>query len=296
MRSYARDHHGFGRSTGPPCGARGCARRPQGSTLAVVRRRGSFEPDAMPLDEEVELARRALAGEREAVDCLVRAQLGPVRQRALKLRWYGVPIDDLVQEGMIGLLHSLPHYAPERRVRFMAFSARAVRLRMLRAIVEDRALGTATRDSSWGRRYFRSDQGSEAGGIRDSVQSTASGSDSFAWAAPSPRLRRVGLDSDGQLPQSIVSDVDVPLGGDPEQELERKQSVRIQREQVHSALERLSDRERLIVEQRVMADEPLSFRDIARTLGISGERVKQILSRALDKLRQALGRWAPDCA
>jgi RNA polymerase sigma-32 factor len=57
---------------------------------------------------------------------------------------------------------------------------------------------------------------------------------------------------------------------------------------VHGALAVLNDRERLVVEKRFMADEPLSLQAVGDMLGITRERVRQIESSAVKKLKNAL--------
>jgi RNA polymerase sigma-32 factor len=74
----------------------------------------------------------------------------------------------------------------------------------------------------------------------------------------------------------------------PEEETYAKESRALAAKAVHGALRVLNARERLIIEERLMADEPITLQELGDRLGVSKERVRQLEERALSKLRGAL--------
>jgi RNA polymerase sigma-32 factor len=86
-------------------------------------------------EQETELARRFRdSGDRRAADRLVRAQLRMVIVMALKFRFYGIPVVDLVAEGNCGLVTALSRYDPERAIRFGTYARHWVRAHMLACV------------------------------------------------------------------------------------------------------------------------------------------------------------------
>ena len=260
-------------------------RRPQTASLHLIEREESISRD-----DEALLARLARAGSKDAADALVCAHVRSVRRLAMKFRWWGVPVEDLVQEGVLGLLHAVPKYRPELGVRLLSFSALGVRRRMLRAIAHHRGQGLAAEGTIWGREFFRlrrevkaaHEQGTDAvdwlvarvGVTRETARA--------ALAVLAPMLR---LDDEMAVEGRPVS----PLPN-PEQEALAGERRDLCASAIRQALEELPKRERWIVEKRLMFDPPSTYRDLGGRLGISGERVKQLEVRALSRLRAKLMR------
>ena len=74
-------------------------------------------------EEERELARRAGAGDDVAVDRLVASQIAFVVKIARNYRQSGIPMSDLIQEGMVGLVQAIKRFNPERDVRLGTYAA-----------------------------------------------------------------------------------------------------------------------------------------------------------------------------
>ena len=73
-------------------------------------------------EEEADLAMRVKAGDREAADILVRSHLRLVIKVASRYRNYGLPMNELVQEGSIGLMQAVERFDPERGVRLATYA------------------------------------------------------------------------------------------------------------------------------------------------------------------------------
>lgn len=239
---------------------------------------------------EASLARQAHAGRKDAADALVRAHLSSIRRLAMKLRWWGVPVDDLVQEGAIGLVQSMPKFRPELGVRLLSFSALGVRRRMLRAIAHHRGQGLASSGTVWGREFFRLRREIEA--------SRRHGGDTVEWLADKMGLTRetaraaiavqapmLSLEAEGLVGMAPVSSQP-----NPEQLVLAFERNGLRVRAVQQSLSELPHRERAIVEQRLMAEPPMTYRGLGERLGISGERVKQLEVRALRRLKAKLAK------
>ncbi|MEA2169784.1 MAG: polymerase primary sigma factor [Solirubrobacteraceae bacterium] len=199
---------------------------------------------------------------------------------------------ELLQEGVVGLLRALERFDPERGVPFWAYASWWVRQAMQQLVSEltrpvvlsDRALKQLARlkhahheaVQATGRTPSHGDLAQRSGLTGDQVDSL------LATDAPYRSLEDhlVGPDSDlGTFGELLVD----PLAEDAYQAI----LDGVEREQLHGLLTGLSDRERQVLRGRYGLDESggeRSFREIGEQLGLSGERVRQIERRALDKL------------
>src|SRR4051812_33836407 len=84
----------------------------------------SFGPEAnvIPRHEDVQLVDAARRGDHRARESLVARHLPSIRSIAFRYRRLGLPFEDLVQEGSLGLLDAIDHFEPERGVDFESYS------------------------------------------------------------------------------------------------------------------------------------------------------------------------------
>jgi len=89
-----------------------------------------------------------------------------------------------------------------------------------------------------------------------------------------------------------LTHLDLLQDGRPDQEelVAQKEERRIQERNVHDAIKRLSEKERYVITNRIMADDPLTLREVGNHLHLSRERVRQIESEALRKLKKEMSR------
>ncbi len=244
---------------------------------------------------EQRLVRQALGGDRDARARLVEAFLPLIGSVARNYRSSGqITRTELVQEGVVGLLRALERYDPSLGVPFWAYASWWVRQAMQQLVAE------LTRPVVMSDRALR--QLSQIKDAYASLQADGSG-------ATLARLsERTGVEA-SQLANLVAADrppkaLEAPVRGeegeigtfgeliaDPlaEDEYERVITAIVASE-LRDLLSGLSDREREILRARYGLDgEPRSLRDLARQLGVSAERVRQIENRALGKLRAAAG-------
>jgi RNA polymerase sigma factor (sigma-70 family) len=257
--------------------------------VALDRRR---EPTA---EEEQALIARAQRGDTAAREALVERFLPRIGATARAYRQGGVlEREELLQEGVLGLLRALERYDPDRGVPFWPYAVWWVRQAMQQLVAEltrplvlsDRGLrhlarlkdahATALRET--GREPTREGLATRAGLTRAQVDDLlAVDRPPRSLDAPRPGDEAVGVFGD------LLAD---PLAED---EYERVLET-LEAEQLVSLLSTLSPREREIVQAHHGTDGPAeTLRDIGARLGLSAERVRQLEQRALGKLAAAAG-------
>jgi RNA polymerase sigma-32 factor len=242
----------------------------------------------MSAPEEQALAARARDGDRAAAERLVKAHYGLVVRTAMRLRGRGCSFEDLLQQGQLGLLIAIRRFDPTRGVRLSTYGVHWMRACMLDLVLRTHGplrLGT-TRAS---RRIFfglgRALARLERDGGDTSAESIASALDVGVDEAAAMLPRLVGRDVSLDDPSARLA-----LGGrddDPEQAVGAREERWVRLSALRRALERMSPRDRHIVQRRFLAGEPASLQEVGHDLGLSRERVRQLERAVLGALRSA---------
>jgi RNA polymerase sigma-32 factor len=272
--------------------------------------RAAMRAPYLERDEEHILAVRWRSGQDQAaLHRLTSAHMRLVIAIAARFRNFGLPMGDMIQEGHVGLLEAAARFEPEREVRFSTYATW-----WIRASIQDYIL----RNWSIVRGGTSSTQKSLFFNLRRLRARLAQGSD------PRPRAlihaeiaEAIGVSPrDVELMDSRLSGPDMSLNApihESESTTDRQDYLvddgALQDETVgevidgerrltwlRSALNVLNERELRIVSERRLRDEGATLEALGESLGISKERVRQIESRALEKLRLALLREQPDTA
>ncbi|MEM9730638.1 MAG: sigma-70 family RNA polymerase sigma factor [Myxococcota bacterium] len=254
-------------------------------------------------EDEHALAVRVLDGDQEAADKLVEANLRYVVAIALQYRRYGVKLGDLIAEGSVGLVTAVRKFDPERGTRFVTYAGYWIRAFVLEAVVRSSTMIGAGSGPFRSKLFFRlrRERARLSNLIADPdelIEKLASEFDTTPQKM-TELLRR--------LDQREIS-LDAPAYHDSDSTLvemlpgsEERQDIVIERERRRSgiqtrledALDVLDDRERLIVEKRILSDDSASLASLGRELGVSRERARQLEVRAKKKLRDELKDFAP---
>jgi RNA polymerase primary sigma factor len=242
-------------------------------------------------EEERRLARRIRAGDRCALDRMVESNLRFVVSVARRYRHLGVPLQDLVTEGNLGLLEAAGRFDERRGVRFTSYAVWWVRQSIISAIRQQ--IGIVRVPASSRRRRMAP----EREPMPRDTKSLARDGEARDAARPAADPRR---------PFGVrYLSLDAPLGdlrgmrGTVLGELVAREAVvdpadRIDRAALHDLLDRsltlLDEREALVVRLSFGLEdgEPRSLGKIADRLGVSRERVRQIRERALVRLRSGV--------
>ena len=254
-------------------------------------------------EDEYTLAMRVLDDDQEAADKLVQANLRYVIAIALQYRRYGFPLGDLIAEGSVGLVTAVRKFDPQRGTRFVTYAGYWIRAFVLEAVVRSSTMVGAGSGPFRSKLFFRlrRERARLSNLIADPeelIQKLASDFDT------SPEKMTVLL---RRLDQREIS-LDSPAYNDSDSTLvellpgsSERQDVIVERERRDSrirsrlsdALSVLDERERLIVEKRILSDDSASLASLGRELGVSRERARQLEVRAKKKLRSEFKEFAP---
>lgn len=263
---------------------------------------------AIPLldrETEHEIAVRAAAGDAEARNALVRANMRFVVAIALSYRRYGIRVADLIAEGNLGLMIAAGKFDANRGTRFVTYAGYWIRALILDLIVRASTMVGAGSGPLRSKLFFklrreRARIGNlvEDAGERNALlaQRFETSEDKMAEMLRRLDARDVSLDQPIH-PESGVTMLDAledDAGVTPEQATAAHESQGRVKERLQAALSRLDKRELYIVQQRYMGDEEVSLAAIGRELGVSRERARQLEARAKQKLRAQLDDLALD--
>jgi RNA polymerase primary sigma factor len=247
-------------------------------------------------DEERELGQRIRQGDEEALRRLVEGNLRFVVSYAKRYRGLGVPFLDLIHEGNLGLMEAARRFDPSRNVKFITYAVWWIRQAITHALsLQSRAFSLPQKLSGVAARMGR-----EVADLTEQLERTPTVreiADDLAISEESvDALLRIGS-SDVSLSERLGdrSEPDGPELGDlieqeavpaVEDELLHKAAAA----RVRAALGELDQKEREIVELRFGLDrdgEPRTLQEVGDMLALSRERIRQIESRAKEKLRRS---------
>jgi len=247
-------------------------------------------------DEEGALARRAGAGDGEALSRLVGSHLRFVIKIARGYRGWGLPMSDLIQEGTVGLLRAVRRFDPDRELRLSTYA-----LWWIRAALQDYVLrswslvriGTtnAQRALALKLRHMSAEMAEAGEELGDEI-ATALADRFGTTAAEVTALARRMTSRDGSLDQPVAGKSPIErLASElptPEQIVAEAGEIRFLSEAVGAAVDRLPPREQLVIRRRYFADARETFEAIGRELGVSKDRARQLEARAIATLQEML--------
>ncbi len=243
-------------------------------------------------DQERELVASFRQGSRAALQTLVSAHMPLVRSIARRYRGHARHDDDLIAEGRLGLLQAAQRFEAERGVRFAVYAAWWVRAFVRRFALDNRRIVRAP-STRIGRKLasklpstmqrMRQDAGREVSDeeLASALEAPIDEVASVRLALSTPDLM---LDDDSNVRTGALVD---PSSTPEQQAADHETQLRLAK-RVAKALEALSSREREIVQCRYLDDDGATLATLGARLGISRERVRQLESRARDKLREQL--------
>jgi len=251
----------------------------------------------LSVDEEQSLARAFRDhGDRRAAHRLVISNLRFVVKVAAGYRGYGLRLADLIQEGNLGLLRAVTKFDPDQGIRLVTYASWWIRAYIQAFVLQSWSLVKVGTTQTQRRLFFSLSRTrrelSRAGTEEDLDERVARklrvSTEDVREASRRMELRDQSLET--PLFDGGPSTLDRCASGEDLQDerLSRaRESARVN-QGVADALALLDHRERTIVEQRFMSDEPASLQALGDQLGFSRERARQLEIRARGKLRAAL--------
>jgi RNA polymerase sigma-32 factor len=257
-------------------------------------RRDLASVSPMDAQTEREVARAYQQGDARAGERLVVSSLPFVIRVAKEYRRWGIPMEDLIQQGNLGLLRAAQKFDPEQSCRLVTYASYWIRAEIRDYVVRSYRIVRlgSTRTERRAMRLFRRE------GV-DTVEELAEQSGmplsrcKKLWPLLKGRDQSLDAQCDDRGP--MLDRISAPFE-DPEERLSRARREEGTRAALGEALERLDVRERKIVGARLLADEPRTLESLGDEMGVSKERVRQLEARAHGKLRDALADFHPQAA
>ena len=252
-------------------------------------------------DEEYMLAKAwRERGDSEAAHKLVTSHLRLVAKIAMGYRGYGLPLSELISEGNVGMMQAVKRFDPERGFRLATYAMWWIRASIQEYILHSWSLVKMGTTASQKKLFFnlRKLKGQlkamEEGDLHpENVSKIAETlgvpeqdvvSMNRRLAAPDHSLNApLRIDGDGEWQDWLVDE-----GEDQESQLAESEEMGKRRALLKAAMANLNERERHILEERRLKDEPTTLEDLSQVYGISRERVRQIEVRAFEKLQKAI--------
>ncbi len=257
-------------------------------------------------EEEYMLAKRFEEHQdTEAAAKLVTSHLRLVAKIAMGYRGYGLPVSELISEGNIGLMQGVKKFEPDRGFRLATYAMWWIKASIQEFILRSWSLvklGTTAAQKKLFfnlRRMKKNLDAYEDGDLRpEDVKKIATDLGVTEEEVISMNRRMLGggdtslnvslnEDGEGQWQDSLVDT------GPLQDEIVADAEERVQRHALLiEAMQGLSDREKHILTERRLVDEPRTLEELSQEFGVSRERVRQIEVRAFEKLQKEMMRIA----
>jgi RNA polymerase sigma-32 factor len=272
---------------------------PEGDLTQYLKAIRSFP--MLGAEEEANLSRRWRdQHDTTAAHQLVLSHLRLVAKMAMRYRGYGLPVADLIGEGNLGLMQAVQRFDPDRGFRLATYAAWWIRAAINEFVLRSWSLvklGTtaAQKKLFFNLRRLKSRmQAFDSGDLQpEQVASIANALDvpeevvvimnRRLGAADTSLNVTIGKDQDSELQDWLVDGQP-----SPEAAVADREETSLRSSLLDEALQTLQARERHILAERRLKDEPTTLEQLAQHYGISRERVRQIETRAFEKLQRAM--------
>ena len=258
-------------------------------SLELFLRRARVYP-LLTAAEEIELAKRIERGDLEAKERMINANLRLVVSQARRYQGHGLPMEDLVQEGMLGLIRAVEKFDWRRGFKFSTYATWWIRQAVARALADKaRTIRMPVHVVEKLNKIVRSERKLRAELGRE-PSSREIGRDLDLGADEVEQIRR-----SAQTPVSLEK----PVGDEEESEFghfltdeteplpDEAAEVTMRKETLRAILGSLAPRERRVLELRYGLDgqHPRTLDEVGRTFNVTRERIRQIENQSLKKLR-----------
>jgi RNA polymerase sigma-32 factor len=264
--------------------------------LQEIRKFPLLEPD-----EEYMLAKRWREhGDTDAAHRLVTSHLRLVAKIAMGYRGYGLPVAELISEGNVGMMQAVKRFDPERGFRLATYAMWWIRAAIQEYILHSWSLVKMGTTAAQKKLFFNLRK------LKNKLQAVDEGSltpenvAKIAEALNVPEQDVVSMDnrlaspdhslnaplraeSEGEWQDWLVDDQE-----DQETRLADREELSNRRDLLAEAMKGLNKRERHILSERRLREEPRTLEELSQEYGISRERVRQIEVRAFEKLQKAI--------
>lgn len=255
----------------------------------------------LPPEEEYLLAKRFREhGDAASANRLVTSHLRLVAKIAMGYRGYGLPLGELISEGNVGMMQAVRRFDPDRGFRLATYAMWWIRAAIQEYILHSWSLVKMGTTAAQKKLFFNlrklkgrmqaMEEGDMSAENVAKIATTLEVSEEEVitmnrrLSSPDHSLNApVRAEGEGEWQDWLVDDHE-----DQETELGEREEMGLRKAMLSTALAALNDRERAILIQRRLTDEPATLEDLSQRYGISRERVRQIEVRAFEKLQKAV--------
>jgi RNA polymerase sigma-32 factor len=247
-------------------------------------------------EEEFELAvKYRKYNDIEAAQKLITSNLRFVVKVAFEYKSYGVKLLDLIQEGNIGLMMAVKKFNPYKGYRFISYAIWWIRAYIQNFIIKTWSLVKIGTTQAQKKLFYK------IGKVRRALESDGAKEKKYELLAHDLDVAKKDIIEMEQRMSSRDLSLDTPFDegqeltpldllreDTPNQEeaFARAEERKIQELEVLNAMKRLNEKEAYVIKNRIMAESPLTLQEIGTHLKLSRERVRQIESEALRKLKK----------
>lgn len=268
---------------------------PIGSLDAYINRVNHIP--MLSAEEEYQFAKNfQTEGDIESARQLVLAHLRYVVRVARGYLGYGLPLNDLIQEGNVGLMKAVKRFDPDMGVRLVSFAVHWIKAEIHEFVLKNWRIVKIATTKAQRKLFFNLRQ------MKTRLDWFSN--EEVDTVAQELGVRREEVMVMEQRLNAMDSPYDAPHGdedestfkspahflheanNDPAYILEQEQDGLQDREQLFVAFDRLDERSRDILQQRWLAENKATLHDLADKYGVSAERVRQLEKNAMKKLRE----------
>ena len=234
----------------------------------------------------------------EAVQKLITSNLRFVVKIAFEYKSYGVKIQDLIQEGNIGLMMAVKKFNPYKGYRFISYAIWWIRAYMQNFIIKTWSLVKIGTTQAQKKLFYK------IGKVRKALEADGGNEKRYERLARDLDVAKEDIIEMEQRMSSRDLSLDTPFdegqelthlellkeeSPNQEEAIAQEEEKKIREREVQNAMKRLNEKEAYVIKSRIMAEEPLTLQQIGDHLKLSRERVRQIESEALKKLKKEFG-------
>jgi len=273
-----------------------------GSKILSDFSKKAMKAEMLEADVELELARNwRNNGDEKALHRLVNAYMRLAISMASKYKRYGADMTDLVQEAGIGLMKAAEKFDPERGVRFSTYAVWWIKASIQDYVMRNWSLVRTGSTSSQKALFFNLKR------VRAKIERESEDKVDMSRLSELVAVELGVPIKDVEMMETRLSGADYSLNAQqgnedgrewidlledgsvqPAIKVDQEQDIEKIRLSLRDALESLNDREKRIILERKVKDEPRTLESLGGELGLSKERVRQLESQALKKMKKRL--------
>lgn len=246
-------------------------------------------------EEEMALAKKYFESkDPAAAEALVKSNLRFVVKVAADYSKFGAKMIDLIQEGNVGLMHAVREFNPYKGARLITYAVWWIRGYIQEYLMRQYSMvriGTTQNQRKLFYQLQREKDALDAMGIEPNAALISS-----RLGIPEDEVRDMAMRMSGRdisLDRPVDEDGSTSLGDlqknrddEPlDESLARQEQLQILKEKIEEIRPELSDREKIILDERILNDDPLTLQEIGEKYGITREAVRQMEARLMKKIK-----------